>query len=551
LKGSESGEKAWRKFPLKTYRPPSQTSPLNAIRNLMPPAHHLAQSVPDLTDTRSLSRIVAKNAAVNLVRLAGSGIVALLLPPLLVREMSKTEYGAWALLLQLTLYVSYFDFGIQTALARFVAHADALNDVNQRDGIASTAFAMLTGAAFLGFCFVMVLTWRLPGMFPQMPARLYHPAQIALVLMGGSFALGLPASVVSAFFTGMQRNEIPAAIAVANKFALGILVIGVAVKHWGLAAMGAAVAVANLATYGAAFGAWRIYARQVTLRLALVSKEYLRNISAYSGSVVVWMAAMLMVSGLDLLIVGIFDYKATAYYAIAATLTNFVAQVQGAIFAALLPASAVLGARGDALKLGRLLISSTRYGMLSLLAMALPLLFAGRVILQVWAGPDYATHSTLILQVLVLANVIRLCGLPYATLLLGTGQQGRVIISPLAEGVTNLASSIVGAYYFGAIGVALGTLSGAFVSVGSHLLYNMPRTALISIDRPRFVKDGLLRPLMCVAPFVLLLPIRSASLSVQMSFAGITTLCALYMVWNYGLINPERERLAHVVRSLT
>jgi len=48
-----------------------------------------------------------------------------------------------------------------------------------------------------------------------------------------------------------------------------------------------------------------------------------------------------------------------------------------------------------------------------------------------------------------------------------------------------------------------------------------------------------------------LLPIRSASLSVQMSFAGITTLCALYMVWNYGLINPERERLAHVVRSLT
>jgi len=61
---------------------------------------------------------------------------------------------------------------------------------------------------------------------------------------------------------------------------------------------------------------------------------------------------MLLISGLDLSIVGIFDYKMTAYYAIAATLANFVAQAQGAIFSALLPASAVLGARGDGERLG-------------------------------------------------------------------------------------------------------------------------------------------------------------------------------------------------------
>src|SRR5437763_11492664 len=76
---------------------------------------------------RNLGRLVAKNASANLVRLAGTGVVALLLPPFLVREMSKGAYGAWALLLQLTLYVSYFDFGIQTAVARFVAHADELS----------------------------------------------------------------------------------------------------------------------------------------------------------------------------------------------------------------------------------------------------------------------------------------------------------------------------------------------------------------------------------------------------------------------------------------
>src|SRR5262249_22396191 len=156
-------------------------------------------------------------------------------------------------------------------------------------------------------------------------------------------------------------------------------------------------------------------------------------------------------------------------YAVAAALTNFLVQVQGAIFAALLPASAVLAARGDTQRLGQLLISSTRYGMLILVSIALPLIVGGRFALRLWAGYDYAEQGTAILQMLLVANVIRLCALPYSTLLLGTGQQNKVILSPLAEGTTNLVASVIGAYLFGAIGVAIGTLIGSFVSLGFHL----------------------------------------------------------------------------------
>jgi O-antigen/teichoic acid export membrane protein len=287
------------------------------------------------------------------------------------------------------------------------------------------------------------------------------------------------------------------------------------------------------------------------MRLALFSKECLRKISSYSSSVVVWMVAMLMISGLDLIIVGIFEYKATAYYAIAATLTNFVAQVQGAIFAAMLPASAALAARGDGARLGRLLVTSTRYGMLILLAMALPLIAAGHYILREWAGSDYAAHSTIILQVLVAANVIRLAALPYATLLLGTGQQNKVLISPLAEGVTNLAASIIGAHYFGAVGVALGTLAGSFVSLGSHLFYNMPRTKEILFSRGKLVRTGFLRPLICTLPCCLLF-VTSAPMNGGVWRPYLSVSCgiaAVLLFWNYGLKNSEREKVFLAVRS--
>src|SRR5438552_2517693 len=160
----------------------------------------------------SLERTVVKNAGANVFRLAGAAIVALLLPPFLVRTLPKETYGAWALLLQLTLYVGYLDFGIQTAVARFVAHANELDHCEERDGIVSTAFVMLTIAMGFGCLLVVLLVWQLPVIFRQMPAELYRPAQVALLFMGCSFALSLPVSVIHAVFTGLQRNEIPAVV---------------------------------------------------------------------------------------------------------------------------------------------------------------------------------------------------------------------------------------------------------------------------------------------------------------------------------------------------
>ena len=497
-------------------------------------------------------RSILANASANVLRLVGSGIVALALPPFLVRVLPTDAYSAWALLMQWVLWVGFLDFGIQIAVARFVAHADELNKDDERDGVASTAFALLAGACILGFFLVGLLAWQFPHVFRTMPWGLQREGRVALLIVGGSLALGLPAAVFPALFVGLQRNEVPAVLSIGNKVVMAVLVIAAALKHLGLGAMATGVALSNLIYYGVSWLAWRAWAHRVRIRLAFVTTQYARQIAAYSSALTVWSGAMLLISGLDLTIVGIFDYRVTAAYAVAATLTNVMAQTQGAIFAAFLPASAVLSARGDDEKLGAMLLSSTRYGCVTLLLMGLPLLVAGNLILRIWVGSEYAAQGTAILQILVAANMIRLIALPYSTLLLGTGQQQKVILSPLAEGATNLVASVVGAYYFGAIGVAIGTLIGSIVSIAFHFLYNMPRTSAIAIDRPLLVREGCLRPFLCAIPLGLVLllhlavPQFSAAVLVAMAAAGL--LGSLCLLWNYGLFRAERNRLQHVLR---
>ena len=96
-----------------------------------------------------------KNAIANLSKGSAAGIVALLLPPLLVRHMTAAEYGAWVLVLQAAAYIGYLDFGLQTAIGRYVAYATEKLDYEQRNSVFSTAFAGLLAAALLSLVLLL------------------------------------------------------------------------------------------------------------------------------------------------------------------------------------------------------------------------------------------------------------------------------------------------------------------------------------------------------------------------------------------------------------
>lgn len=492
--------------------------------------------------------MLIKNAIANVVRGSAAAIVAFILPPFLVRVMTTDEFGVWSLVLQLSAYTAFLDFGVQTAVGRFVAHANELQDQDQRDRIVSTSFALLVGSALLAALAMAGLAWQLPNLFRELPPALHADARLALLIVGGSMAIGLPASVFNGIFIGLQRNEIPAAIIGGSRVLSALLLIAAANLGGRIVVMAAIVASINLLSYIAQYWASRRLAINIRLAPGLISKRAGREIVAYCFSLSIWSFATMLVTGLDLTLVGIFDFEAVASYSIAASLITFVAGLQSALFSTLIPEAAMLGARNNSRQLGTILISSTRYGMFILLISGLPLVIGAHTLLTLWVGPNYAASGTLLVQILVIANIVRLAALPYTMLLIGTGQQRLVTITPLIEGFSNLIVSVSLGAILGAVGVAIGTFVGAILGVVCHIVFNMPRTTGIAVAPGHYVKAGLMRSLVCAIPFAALGlglaalgPIGPVTLIVLL---GLAMLASVALFWRWVLEKPEQHTVA-------
>ncbi len=445
----------------------------------------------------------AKNAVANLGRGSAAAVVALLLPPVLIRHMTPASYAVWVLVLQTAAYVGYLNFGLQTAIGRYVAYANEKKDLEQRDAIFSTALAGLCCAALFSLACLGAATVAAPAIFPSVPAPLIPQMRLALLIVGFSMAVELPASACNGVFIGIERFEIPALTVGGARFFSALGVIAAALAGRSLVVMAAIIAAANLLSYLAQFLALRRIVPDLRFQAALLRRSTARELYGYCLGLTVMSFSMLLVTGLDLVLVGRFDFAVVAPYSVSASMVTLISGLLYALINVIMPHAAALHAMENAIEIGKLVITSTRISVLLLVLTGMPMLIYAGPILHLWIGQRYVAGGAPLLVILIIANIIRLVGAPYSVILVAAGQQNYIKVSPLAEGISNFIASLVLGSLFGGIGVALGTLLGSVVSVASHLWYSMPRTrGAINFSRRQFLLSGVLSPLLWTFPLL-------------------------------------------------
>jgi O-antigen/teichoic acid export membrane protein len=495
---------------------------------------------------------LVKNSAANGVRLGVSALVAILLPAYLTHHLPVETYGAWVLILQLGAYVGYLDFGVQTAVSKYIAEYEAKGDSDGCGRCASVGLAIMLTASALGILVTLVLAWQVPALFRNIPFALVRDVRISLLFVGISLSLLLATSVFSAIFLGLQRYQIPMMTGVISRILYGAVLCAAVFLHSNLIVMGAAAAAVNVFTALLQFVMWRRLASQIRVSLRAIDTGMVRRMLEYCAVLTVWSVCMLFITGLDITIVGHYAFSEVAYYSIATAPTNLVLLVIGAVLGPLLPATSALSVDRSSEQMGNILLRSSRYSTIILLLTGLPLLVGGYVILHLWVGTKYALHSVEFLRILLIANIIRsLCG-PYATMVVATSKQRVATISGLTEAVVNLASSVWLARHMGAMGVALGTLLGAVVGVAVHFGVSMHFTrSTLSISRMAIFVRGLVRPAVMAVPSLVLLPYwwRSSTPGLNAEMWVLWAVTTLLLGWFGSMTEEDRRMLSRMVGS--
>jgi O-antigen/teichoic acid export membrane protein len=459
---------------------------------------------------KRLGFIVVKNAIANIVRGGASAVVAILLPYFLTKELDHDRFPAWVLMLQIASYANYLNFGIQTAISRFLAQAVERDDARAQDELVSTALAMLFGAAVVAFLAFSVTIIFLPTLLPEAPRYLIGEIRLGTSALALSAVLLLPLALYSGILVGLHRNELPAMAIGSTRILGAVFVIVAARRTHSLVTLAVWIAVWNLIGGIVPYFFSKRLLPGLHVAARNITSAKAKELSKYCAGLTVFSVGMLLVSGLDVTIVGYNAFHEAGYYAIATSLITFVSGMSASIFSAFMTPMAVLQERKEYARISGLVIRTARVSTYVTLSFFIMTFLFGEPLLRRWIGQDYAIPALAILQILAAAQAVRLLGSSYSVALIATGQQKYGTGTALVEGGCNFILSVVAVRWMGATGVAVGTLVGAVIGITMLIWYVMPRVKSIQVQGREFTKEAVLRPVICLSPLLITISLRPA-----------------------------------------
>jgi O-antigen/teichoic acid export membrane protein len=450
-----------------------------------------------------------RSSFANVIRSGSALLVSIVLPPIVLKNIGPTEFNVWSLCLQLPVYLMVLEAGMLASGSALVAESAASSKPSEVAQIFREANRLMLAAAAIGLALSIAIVLLAPTLLSAIPRSLVGPARLCgLAVSGGAIAvlLAVPSGFV---LLGLERGDLFAVATLVGRLLTVVFVAAVAsegaMQEMGLA-YGSGIAIGSVLTVLAA-SAVLSRSNRNTAQQGLVRdpdpKGIRRRIVQSTAPMFVWSIGMLFVSGLDLAIVGAVDFRQTGAYSSGLAASAMLIGLFSAGLAPLLPRFAAVHARRDA-GIRSLFELSHRLAITLLVGLGGVGLIAGPLAIDLWLPRNVATDALTIFRALIIAAVIRQSAGIYSFFLVATGQQKRILLSPIVEGAVNISLSVSLGLAFGAWGVAAGTVGGACAAAALHFWHNVPRTAGLEGISPADLLRPFFLPIAVVVPIIVI-----------------------------------------------
>jgi O-antigen/teichoic acid export membrane protein len=470
---------------------------------------------------------IAFNAATNAGVMAAKVVATFLVAPVLIPGLGDIRYGIWMLVGSVTGYFLLAEFGVKSAVVRYVAQCDGRGDVSGINRVVNSSLVLLSGAgaAILAVTMIVAYYWRSPA---SIPAAYFRETQLFLVLQGLSVAMILPVSVPSAVLAGLGRFPARNAVSLASLVVRNVSLVVVVRNGGGLLAVGFALLANCLVDLVALFWmAQRCYP-QLTWSSQYVDRTTLRKVGAFGAQIFAADLAFLVIVQSAPLIIGITQSSTEfiTYFNVGASLKDYALTVLGAVVVVLLPAVSNWDATDNHTAIRNILAQSTRYALYFAIPIQFGLWILGYPFLALWMGREYADVGFTTLAIVSSTLVLSAASLVASRVLQGLGRVRSLAAVAVVQAILTVTLSYLLATPGQIEGVAWGNTLAIAVCAPTIIVLACRAAGFTLLS---FAIQAACKPLLATAP-ALFTWIATAS------WISMESWHALIAVWTLGLV---------------
>ncbi len=379
------------------------------------------------------------------------------LTPFLLRELGASDYGLYILIGSLVTYGSLLDFGIASAVSKYVAEYHARGQVKEAGSLVATSLWLYSGLGAIAILTSAIIAPFFPILF-HVPPDQQTVARWLVLLAGLNLGISLPCALPQAVLRGLQRFDLTNSVGILGMTLFTAATVMSLLQGWGLLGMMAISLPVTLIMQIPSIWLVRRVVPELRWGWGGASRRLVRTVTSFSWALFVINLSGQIQTKTDELVIGVMLPVANVTpYSIARRLSELPQILTDQFMKVLLPLASQLDAQNDRSRLRVLYLISTRLTLAIFVPLACGIIILAAPFLAAWLGASFADYSYLVI-ILTFASLINTSQWPAGSILQGMARHRRLSIWSLGSGVANLLLSLVLVQYIGLAGVALGTL---------------------------------------------------------------------------------------------
>lgn len=398
-----------------------------------------------------------KSVLFNYVGYLFHAVLSIVATPIIIHTLGNAQYGIWSLVVSMTGYYGLLNFGVRSALTKYLAEYHAKDQKNEMNRLICSSLVFFSAIAVVIFSLSIFVSYKFESFFlgGDIPLDII---QTVVVIAGANVAASFLFQAFDTVLVAFNRFDVSNIVGIISSITRTVLMIVVLKAGYGLVAMAVVAIVVDQSTYLIiTYCSKRIFP-ELRISYTFVNRSSIKKLWNFGLFNFMRHISRVVLDRTSVIIIGIFlGPSLVAIYSVAEGLINYVWLIVKGIARVVLPVSSSLHADQETKKLKKIMLLLPKYVFAIAVFIFIQFYFLGDQFLLLWLGEGF-NQTYVVFCILMLARIGMMVSETMTETVVGMGHNKLFGYLSLAEATCNILISILLVKKYGLIGIALGTV---------------------------------------------------------------------------------------------